>query len=889
MNKGVKFNVVILIAIILASGLALASFQYKNNNIETSYSAGEKIRGTINMSFTAEPTDSILKSNFNGTIKLIELIKENQLEEGVDYTCTYFGCFDNYKSAGEISSYSLDDDESLLIGFKVTGSDMEISSLKLSVQSNAGISCSRQLIIDVLDKNESFIQSNKNSGNLCGSELTGCFNPGAATTLADVTTDLYCENISLEPAPAYKIGATLKKGSATDITMTLYDLDWQVLGDCILPNQTQTTEQLGCTVNYTITKKGDYFVCISSDSDAGYQIRTEESSPKCGTSTGGEPYNIDFDIFARPFEFGAIGTLNVNESMFYDLNNEQELASYADIYIGEIYQRNCSKGCIIPFKLTGISQDLTFANAEIKYKKGGSPLFTETNLYKLDKDKSKITTPKPINLDLSYAGFSIPIGSKASKFYLYLNNKEILPKPLNISIAPSFSFDIYPKNVLFGVKTNFQATTSSNIISATWNFGDGTTKTSAGKTISHRYTDFEEEGYTLEVELTRTDGVKARNSFDISFGDLRESATNLLAEYTTRMSNLTKQIDAFSPFVASKIKTKLNITKMQNSLNQSKKNFANATSNEDYLAVISEALLINPPTLIFVSEQGNDIPIEFGFEGMDVGYLEQISGTTLSESGKENLKRSISAWIQKNYDGNIDYEIISKRDDNNEKTFILSKFKLDITKKQGADASASESYLIIDYPRESLVFAGNYSEKTVGSGTYIPITGSSTIEFIVYDEVEISSLGMYVSPEISKLGAFEAVEIVTPGGFQWGKFILWTSILLILALAIYIALQEWYKRNYESHLFKNPAELYNIINFIHNSRRNLDDSEISRKLKNAGWTGERITYAFRKLDGKRTGMFEIPIFRFLEKRKIQQEIEKRRVVPQAPEAKPLLK
>jgi hypothetical protein len=31
-------------------------------------------------------------------------------------------------------------------------------------------------------------------------------------------------------------------------------------------------------------------------------------------------------------------------------------------------------------------------------------------------------------------------------------------------------------------------------------------------------------------------------------------------------------------------------------------------------------------------------------------------------------------------------------------------------------------------------------------------------------------------------------------------------------------------------------------------------------------------------------MFEIPIFRFLEKRKIQQEIEKRRVVPQAPEA-----
>ena len=93
-------------------------------------------------------------------------------------------------------------------------------------------------------------------------------------------------------------------------------------------------------------------------------------------------------------------------------------------------------------------------------------------------------------------------------------------------------------------------------------------------------------------------------------------------------------------------------------------------------------------------------------------------------------------------------------------------------------------------------------------------------------------------------------------------------------------MQEWYKKKYESHLFKDKNDLYNIINFIYNSRMSgLSDKQIKVKLEDSGWAGEQVSFAFKKIDGKRTGMFEIPIFKIFEKRKIQQEIEKRQGLP----------
>ena len=327
------------------------------------------------------------------------------------------------------------------------------------------------------------------------------------------------------------------------------------------------------------------------------------------------------------------------------------------------------------------------------------------------------------------------------------------------------------------------------------------------------------------------------------------------------------------------MKSRFNITNMQNSLNSTRRMLVNTTTNDGYLEVIYSALDINLPASLEISEKGVDIPLEFGFGNMNVGYIKDIS--LASASSDEDLKKAISAWFDKNYDAKIDYETISKTNDDGEKTPVLTDFKISMTKKPGADESANEAYLIIDYPIGGITFAGNYSEKKDGSGTYIPIIGSTNIELSIYNGVGVSTIGMYISPKIDKLSSYGVVEVMEKKGFNWGKFILWVGILLVFALAIYAVLQQWYKKRYESYLFKNPADLYNIINFIYNSRKaGIDDGETGGKLRKAKWKNEQIAYAFRKLAGKRTGMPELPFFRFLEKKKITEEIEKRKQAPQ---------
>ena len=885
MNKGERFIIIFIGLIVLSAGLSLASFSYKSNNLATQYSAGGTIEGTINMSITNEYADSIFTSNFNGSITLINLLEANNLVEGSDYNCTHAGCGSIYKDSGIISSsVGLTTGTPLIVGFMISGEDVGISSLKFSVSSDAGNSCSRQILIDMLDKNESFIQSNE-PGGLCGEREYGCIN-AATSNPAVITTTPYCEKISLDSAPAYQLGAVITNGTKSDsLIMSLRTLEGDNLDNCVLPPQAQTTQELTCNVNYTLQRNGDYLVCISSYApDSEYAVASESTKPVCGSANGQLPYNTDFYVFAQPLEFAAINTLNINDTLFSNQNFE-DLVYYVNNYLDETYNHgNCSNGCFIPFKFTGgISQSLTFSNAKLVFSRNGVSTYDQ-NLRKLDIDKSTIKTPtnKPVNLEISHAGFKIPIGSTAKQLYLYLNGVSILSKPLSISISPSFAFDISPKTISFGALTNFQAITTANITSSTWNFGDGITKTVSGKTISHRYTTYDPDGYTVIVELTRKDGIKAPASFDVSFRSLSESANSLLNEYDIRIANLSKEINSFSsisPFISSSLRNGFNITTMQNSLNASRRMLANASTNEEYIAVINSALLIDPPASLEISEKGVSIPLEFGFGSMDVKPIKDISPA--SASSDEDLKKAISSWFDKNYDAKIDYDILSRTDDDNEKTPVLTDFRISITKKTGADASANDAHLIIGYPRASIVFAdaGNYSAKPAGSGTDIPITGSTNapIEFSINGDIGISTLGMYISPKIDKLGSYGAVEVIAKTGFNWGKFILWFGILLVVALAIYVALQQWYKKRYESYLFKNSADLYNIITFIYNSRKaGLDNGEIGRKLRKANWKGEQVAYAFRKINGERTGMPALPFFGSFEKKKIMEEIEKRK-------------
>jgi hypothetical protein len=52
-------------------------------------------------------------------------------------------------------------------------------------------------------------------------------------------------------------------------------------------------------------------------------------------------------------------------------------------------------------------------------------------------------------------------------------------------------------------------------------------------------------------------------------------------------------------------------------------------------------------------------------------------------------------------------------------------------------------------------------------------------------------------------------------------------------------------------------------------------NEMFSKLREFNWSNEQITYVWKKLHGKRTGMWEIPIFKFIENLEVKREIKKR--------------
>jgi len=296
---------------------------------------------------------------------------------------------------------------------------------------------------------------------------------------------------------------------------------------------------------------------------------------------------------------------------------------------------------------------------------------------------------------------------------------------------------------------------------------------------------------------------------------------------------------------------------------------------------------VDVPISVFVSEQGV-LPISIGLSKIDPSYIAEISEE--EDVDRPSARLSIISWLERNYDVDVDFKRISKIGDLDQ-VEMLAWYKLSLKKKESFEEE--DSYLIIDYPKSKIKFKKDYDEDDIGDdkGTYVYVDEEgkpSSVEFLIVEALGapgVEDLGVYISPKLSRLDVDSGLPlnlnfVSEEGVFLWGKFLIAMAILFAVALFVYVMLYSWYKRYYEKHLFKNPNALYNLINFIYNSRRaGLKGGDIRSKLKEKSWNGEQINYAIRKLDGKRTGMLEIPIFKFVENREVKKQIEKRQGRP----------
>ena len=205
---------------------------------------------------------------------------------------------------------------------------------------------------------------------------------------------------------------------------------------------------------------------------------------------------------------------------------------------------------------------------------------------------------------------------------------------------------------------------------------------------------------------------------------------------------------------------------------------------------------------------------------------------------------------------------------------IISEFVMQIQSKKTIDYPV---YLVISEDKDNLIYLSeNKSEETEGAtGVVLDLSNSNTVKFAVEGSVDSFEIPIYLAPKSDKISITGEISEIPEESF-WKRALIPFIILVIVFFVIYILLQEWYKKNYESHLFKNKNDLYNLIYFVSNAKnQRLLDNEIKIRLKKSNWKSEQIDYAIKKFEGKRVGMWEIPIFKWRDKKKINEEMMKR--------------
>ncbi len=859
-----------LIIFVLSISLASAGLQVGNYSVYKVYNGGDIVIGKFEINFT-DYNNIEVNSSLGGGMKLLELLEKSGYLSGDDYICNPANCEKGYTSSNGQITKVINLDSKKVYGFVLSGKEVVIrdDGFSLGISSNVGKSSINQLSIDLFNDNTREFFNDNYVNEVSSSKNYGCFSDIDANeeikipTPNDPNSEPYCEKINLTAAPAYRIGAKIRNSTQSgNLKMELYNGNGDLLADCTLPKHKQSVEELYCTANYSAKTSFEAFVCISASS-GNYKIRTENKN-SCGVQ-GANPsqdYQQDYEIYAQGMKYGTINK-KLNEDLYQKLNNGESLIENLQDYIDENYNSDCDPECVIPFSIFGANQQVTLNNLEIEYDALGKNGAISNRIYDISEKDFSISSKEFLEFLIEDLEIEVPPVSGARLFKLNLGDDTIIDN-VQINISTGFIFDITPKSALIGHPTKFKIT-GANVSSSTWDF-DGEVKSSNSDEIVYS---FPQQGdYELSVTAKNNKNETSTKKFIISVGNPKESANLTIREYEKRISNLTNQIKTFPEWIKKEIEKTIDIAELNSSLKEIKEEFENAVTEDDYIDVVDKLFEMGVPSEIKVSNSGT-LPIEVGLDNIDVSYIEELSNEKADDS--EKLKESIMAWMYENYDVDVSFETISAFTDTKEE--LLTKFSLNIKEKNDVETA----YLFIGYPIEQINFKSSYGEKEAGSGTYILLENIKTIEFSIEGDVRIEELGAYISPTIDKLSIKENISpIERLKKFKTKGFIILISILIIVFFVVYIILQEWYKRHYEAHLFPKKDDLYNVINFIYNGRHaGLRDSEIRNKLSQKGWKGEQISYAFKKIDGKRTGMLEIPIFKFFENKKVKEEIGRR--------------
>ena len=125
-------------------------------------------------------------------------------------------------------------------------------------------------------------------------------------------------------------------------------------------------------------------------------------------------YTADYPIFVGRAKYSDVEKTTFDNSVFGNLE------SYVTDFIISKYDRDCTDGCVIPFKIwADVGQDITFDDLVFRYSSSIGSI-EENNFYNVEKEDAVVNSDFG-KLDLSKAGFKAPEDYGYTDFKIYLD------------------------------------------------------------------------------------------------------------------------------------------------------------------------------------------------------------------------------------------------------------------------------------------------------------------------------------------------------------------------------------------------------------------------------------------------------------------------------------
>jgi len=913
LEKFYIFALIFIFIIIFCISFVFADFDVgePKGEVDSFYSIGDKLRGWINVSFDDEPSNSSLTA-FDSNITLLEFLDRNE----ADFNCTPIDCEMSYKATNpnNIKSFILPSDNVKLIGIRVTGNlgDEPIKNLSFNVNSNAEASCLQPLQIDLLDDGEiewksTTAETTQNS--FACSESFGCFKSSNNLELYDIATEEYCEKITFPANPSFEVGVDIIKGDTTNpnLKMKVYDDGFEKIGECTLPAINQSGK-FSCKINnIRLSERKEVYVCLNSDKSTNYKIKGKESNESCGfyDINNFNEFTTDYSIFAKGGTFAPLTSFKFNQNSYKnydDSASENELIDYINDYLSNEYDNDCEEGCIIPIKfISGKNQEINVSGLTFEYSTI-SGAKTTSDFYSVGMEASKINSDY-VTLDIEKGDFIVKGGAGSKSVDLELDGESIIRSSISISTLPTI-IGVEPKNPPALVPVIFKIILEKEQPNLTysWNFGDGNITTTDKGVMTYTFKNIGAANVTIGLSKKGLAANQTRKTFNLNVIAPKEAINTTITEYQEYLSEVKKDLNNLPPWIKTEIDKEINIEDYEAELQSQirKYNDGFGLDNNLTLEIMNSLIRMDVPNNFFISNRISSVNLIQSQEQLDLDVLSDLNAGEV-QSSKEDYYRAINNWISDNIEVKVSSDVYAIDFKNSDRKEFFSYIKIEMTPRN----DVNELYFVVNGDPSSIRFKEDIGGRDIGNsgyGIYMPeLKESKTIEILYPDKIDFLNLPFYISPGFEQLQLEPEFSVYCNLNKICNKNEgedykncsdcvkpLWLTIILLLiwlmiAFVIYLLMYEWYKRHYESYLFKDKRNLFNLLNFIHYSeKRGISKNTIFNILKKNGWRNEQLIYAWNKLHGKRTGMLEIPIFSLFQKREIEREIERGKIVDRPP-------